>query len=146
LLECEGDVFQIFLPDWTARFDDPRDALRVRPDYLAYLLAWGAPHSDFSAAELAFDELVANVVRHAAGPIAIAVEWTTSSPILNVCDRGPGFTPHMTLPACAYAESGRGLYLVAALAGPLSVLRIDGGSCVSVTLPVYRHTAAPALR
>jgi anti-sigma regulatory factor (Ser/Thr protein kinase) len=72
---------------------------------------------------------VGNVIRHTSGSVEVALDLTGEEPVLHVIDRGPGFTFHARLPNDVMSESGRGLYIAAALASELSVLpRKDGGS------------------
>jgi anti-sigma regulatory factor (Ser/Thr protein kinase) len=112
----------------------------LRPAFLQYLRARGPEEADYGAAELVFGELVGNVVRHAAGEIAIRVDWRSGEqPILTVCDRGPGFQLRHALPKDLFAESGRGLFLVNVFADDLRVRpNPGGGSCVSVRLRIAR--------
>ena len=90
-----------------------------------------------SRAELAFGELIGNVVRHAPGPIEISLTFVAGDAVLSVRDRGPGFEPHsIRLPDEVYAEHGHGLFLVEAYAGspPLITHRRGGGMKVIVTI------------
>jgi anti-sigma regulatory factor (Ser/Thr protein kinase) len=90
--------------------------------------------ADFSAhargaAEVVFRELVGNVFRHAPGTIDVAVDWSGTRPVLHVLDRGPGFVHKSELPADAYRDSGRGLYIAATLSEELHIShRFGGGS------------------
>ncbi len=127
---------------WSFSADDCSDADGIRTAFMSYLRARAVEEADFMSAEIAFGELVGNVVRHAPGPIAIEVDWSDRLPILSVCDRGPGFEPKI-VPADLCEESGRGLFLVRALAGePNLERRSGGGSRVSVTLLIPRTDAA----
>jgi anti-sigma regulatory factor (Ser/Thr protein kinase) len=67
----------------------------------------------------------------------VAIDLTSEEPVLHVIDRGPGFTFHARLPNDVMSESGRGLYIAAALANELSVLpRRNGGSHARAVLPI----------
>ncbi|EST30638.1 ATP-binding protein [Streptomyces roseochromogenus] len=66
-------------------------------------------------AELVISELVGNAVRHAdSGPVSLAVLLIEDVLRVEVCDASPTL-PQPALPD-AHSESGRGLFLVAALA------------------------------
>ncbi len=123
---------------WSFAANDCSDAVGMRATFVSYLRARAVPGCDLMAAEIAFGELVGNVVRHAPGPIAIEVNWTGPYPVLVVTDRGRGFDPRTTQ-ADVMDESGRGLFLVKALAGePIVEYRPGIGCRVSVTLRVPR--------
>jgi anti-sigma regulatory factor (Ser/Thr protein kinase) len=109
---------------------DPRDAAEARSVRLriaATLSARGAAERDVCNAELLFTELAANVMRHARGPVEVALDLRGREPVLHVIDHGPGFTFHACLPSDVMSESGRGLYIASALASELSVLPRKGG-------------------
>lgn len=114
------------------------DALRKRNDFLASLQKHaGSMSDDVNAARVVFTELVANVVLHAPGPIAITLEVTDSYAVLTVADSGPGFVFAPALPSDPLSNGGRGLFLVSRLAAAVSVRRLDGvGTRVSALLPV----------
>jgi anti-sigma regulatory factor (Ser/Thr protein kinase) len=84
-------------------------------------------------------ELVANVIRHAPGPIGIYVAWEDEGATLIVADRGRGIPALRCVPS-NLAERGRGLFLVEALARSVSISASPGnGSRVIVGLPVRRN-------
>jgi len=120
------------LRPWTTRWRfDPREAGRahdVRDMMLATLTA-RSPHADASAAALVFGELTANAMRHAPGPIDVELSWDDGeTPVLCVDDDGPGFdAPARTELPGHEAESGRGLFLVAALTRAFTTTRRAGG-------------------
>lgn len=94
--------------------------------------------SDFDGAEIIFGELIANVVRHAPGPIQITARSDGRGVMtLNVFDTGPAFQIAPALPVSILSESGRGLYLVSQLCETLSSLRTELGNKVSAVLPVF---------
>lgn len=110
----------------------------ARSDFVAYLSAQMLD-GDLEAAEIIFGELIGNVVRHAPGPIDVHLDWSGSYPVLHVTDRGRGFTRKPALPDDPMHESGRGLYIVDALARSLRVERVPKyGTHVAVELPVRR--------
>ncbi len=130
---------------WAFQADDARLADGVRAAFATYLRARAGDVPELLNAEIAFGELVANVVQHAHGPIAVRVDWSGTNPVLHIFDRGPGFheTPH--LPTDALSEHGRGLFLVQTLTEGLTVRRrARGGSHVSVVLPLKRPSDAHA--
>jgi anti-sigma regulatory factor (Ser/Thr protein kinase) len=93
--------------------------------------------SDFGGAEIIFGELIANVVRHAPGPIQITARSDGRGRMtLNVYDTGPPFTVAPALPVSLLSESGRGLYVISQLCAQLSSMRTEIGNKVSVVLPV----------
>jgi anti-sigma regulatory factor (Ser/Thr protein kinase) len=99
--------------------------------------------SDFGGAEIIFGELVANVVRHAPGPIQITARSDSRGSVtLNVFDTGPAFKIAPALPASLSSESGRGLYVISQLCAHLSSIRTEIGNKVSVVLPVLAGVAS----
>lgn len=120
---------------------DAKDAKQARELLDLYLRRLATEDSDFYAASLAFGELIANVVRHAPGRIQVRLDWSRSQPVLSVCDHGPGFALRPELPDDPLAEGGRGLFIVAALVGDLTVEKVpDNGTMVRATLPITRRT------
>ena len=80
-----------------------------------------------------FSELVGNAVRHAPGALSISLSDDAGKVYLHVIDEGPGFEQSPTLPSDIWSESGRGLFLISALAKDLTVERLAGfGSHVIV--------------
>ena len=95
-----------------------------------------SPDSDFLAAEIIFGELIANVVRHAPGPISATVTRTADC-ILEVRDQGAGFEYAPRAVNDLLSESGRGLFLVANLSRSMSFTKDRlRGSLARVVLPV----------
>lgn len=126
---------------WRFQAVNAIEALGVRHEFLAFLRRSCTPDSDYDGALIIFGELVANVVRHAPGPIGIAVQCdATGAVILNVCDSGDGFTPVASLPPSTQL-GGRGLYMISRLGSRLSATRTNGGNKVTVTLPVKAQQA-----
>ncbi|MGP3927816.1 ATP-binding protein [Streptomyces sp. 8N616] len=77
---------------------------------------WGLPLPDETLDETALlsSEVIANAVRHAAGPCDVTVRWTGLRLRVEVTDTAPRLPSPRT--HALYAESGRGLMLVASLA------------------------------
>lgn len=93
-------------------------------------------HKDFSSedianAELVFGELIGNVVRHTRGncQVDIVIDHGGPRTVLHVLDSGAGFSYVSRLVPDPYCESGRGLFLIAAMTADFQVdQRSDGGS------------------
>lgn len=109
----------------------------ARIAFRRYLDAYTTPDSDRDAAELIFGELVANVARHAPGPLEARLTWDAEAAQLEICDTGQGFNVEIALPAHD-SESHRGLYLVTRLGGPLRHQADATHNRVQVRLPVWR--------
>ncbi|HEV7180796.1 MAG TPA: SpoIIE family protein phosphatase [Candidatus Baltobacteraceae bacterium] len=126
------------LRHWAFDAEDARAAQDARGEFVAYITEH-APDGDIDAAELIFGELISNVVRHAPGPIDVQVEWSQEYATLHVTDRGRGFDRAPELPEDPMRESGRGLYIVDALARQCRVEYVPGyGTHIAVELPVTR--------
>ena len=114
----------------------------MQAEIMALLHREGAPDSDFGAAELICVELIGNLIRHARGAVTVNLDWSGEFPKLSVLDDAKRFVPPaIGLPADPLAESGRGLFIIKALARELSLPQAGGASGPScVTLPVRRAT------
>jgi anti-sigma regulatory factor (Ser/Thr protein kinase) len=128
---------------------DVRDATasrNARDLFVNVLVARGFDGASQLNAELIFGELVGNVVRHVARPhVDVAIECSGALTVLHVFDLGSGLRHNSRLPADVYAESGRGLYIISALAEEFTVSeRPGGGSHVRVAL--IGGDARPVLR
>ncbi|MDQ2991565.1 MAG: ATP-binding protein [Candidatus Eremiobacteraeota bacterium] len=126
---------------WRYESRDAHGAYDVRSELIAHLQARATDDSDIDAAALVFGELVANVVRHAPGPISIALEWDVGIAVLRVRDSGPGFDWRAVETPEPLAESGRGLFIVRALARHVQVRRCEPGTEAVVWLPVQHRSA-----
>ncbi len=117
-------------------FADPAAAYAIKGSIFAALRAV----ADFSAEQeqnlhVIFSELVGNAVRHAPGAMSLSISAPGGRPCLHVIDDGPGFSRRPQLPNDVWAESGRGLFLISALAEKLSIEPLAGyGTYVSVEL------------
>jgi len=148
ILTVSIDRFAAELPgdarEWRFVSDDGRTGAMVRREVGDLMAAWTARDEVQFGSELAFGELIANAVRHAPGAVRVAV-WTAGQgdgATLVVEDEGPGFVPalHRVDP---YAETGRGLSLVHALADGVSIdATATGGTRVTV---VFRPATISAL-
>lgn len=108
---------------WAFDARDGEAAGGMRRGLCEFLSARGAGSEYLGNAELIVVELLGNVVRHAPGPVSVRVDWNRGSPVLHVFDEGPGFQFLPRLPGEIFAESGRGLYLITALAEEFHVSR-----------------------
>jgi anti-sigma regulatory factor (Ser/Thr protein kinase) len=113
-------------PRWIFDATDAGAARAAHREYRAFLEARRASPEHAADADVIFGELLGNVVRYAPGPVEIRVDWNRGTPVLHVFDEGPGFMYLPRLPRDVYAESGRGLYLVSALAEDFHVSRRSG--------------------
>jgi serine phosphatase RsbU (regulator of sigma subunit)/anti-sigma regulatory factor (Ser/Thr protein kinase) len=118
---------------WTFSSHDARAAVMVRHEVGMLVAAWTGDEERRYAGELAFGEAFSNVVRHAPGILEVRLRGTVRGAELAVSDRGPGFT-ETKQPPDAFAESGRGLHLLRALADDVTVEpNAHGGTTVRVT-------------
>ena len=109
---------------------DPRDAeaaSRTRAALCGELAARGVVADDVLNLELVFSELIGNVVRYAGANVEVRLECAADLAVLHMLDDGPGFVYVPHLPSDLLAESGRGLYLVTALANEFTILPRSGG-------------------
>ncbi|HYW54953.1 MAG TPA: ATP-binding protein [Dongiaceae bacterium] len=126
---------------WSCVRRDARDATTARREVREFLSQDADDGSDLDGAETIVGELVANVIRHAPGPIGVYCSWDENGAVLVVSDRGPGIPALRSVPD-GHHECGRGLLIVLALARRLTVERSTPyGSRVVVQLPVNRRAA-----
>jgi anti-sigma regulatory factor (Ser/Thr protein kinase) len=138
---------------WTLKADSSGFSFRIADASLAnnartifqrYLVSQVGPDSDVDGAELIFGELLGNVARHAPGAIEVRLRWNGLVAILEVGDSGPGYAiDDVHLPS-DFAESRRGLFLVAAFGRDLRVRHHEGRTTTTVTLPVTRRRSPGA--
>lgn len=121
---------------WHFESDDAAGAADARVAFVAHLQRRDIDPDLVTIAELVFGELVANVVRHAPGPVEIDLTWREDKPFLTVRDRGPCFeVGNLKIPADALAEGGRGFFIIANTASsPVVTPRPGGGNEVVVSL------------
>ena len=126
---------------WSMVKADAREALTARHAVREFLAAQADESSDLDAVETIVGELIANVIRHADGPIGIHVSWEGDSAVAIIADRGPGIPVVRPVPG-ADDTCGRGLMIVQALAKRVEFsARRGNGSRVVVELPVHRQPA-----
>lgn len=123
---------------WSLVTADARETVHSRRAIRSFLALEADDRSDLDAAELIVGELIANVIRYAPGAVGVHVSWEGDEAILIVADRGPGIPPLRVVPD-PIASSGRGLWLIHALARTVEIDAVPGhGTRVVVHLPVYR--------
>ena len=106
---------------WSFASEDGTIAHAVRNRIVAELAAAGMREQEIFAAQMVYSELVGNVFRHAGTSLDVALDLTQDAPVLHVLDTGEGFSLNPKLPADAYAERGRGLYIVTELTREFTV-------------------------
>ena len=120
---------------WNFESIDASTAHHVQHEIGGRLRTAGFDENRVALAELVLAELIGNTVRYAPGPVDVVLERDREMPVVHVLDRGPGFEFAAKLPPDIYSESGRGLFLISALAEDLHVVRRpDGGSHARVVL------------
>jgi PAS domain S-box-containing protein len=111
---------------WSFDAENAQAAHDARSQFIEALRNRASQRFDFNAAEVVFGELIGNVVRHAAGPIDVQLDWSGKEPVLHVTDRGRGFIRDPMLPADPLSEGGRGLYIISQLTQSIRIERIPG--------------------
>ena len=148
------------LMDWYV--ERPEQLGDLRREIGRYLARHAVPDEEaVEDAELVVSEAVGNALRHSAGPVWVALQWSGENPTLSVYDVGTGITPpaepnRASPPPVGpddgddLAESGRGMMLMRHLAHDVvAQLRPHSGMVVSMRLAVTRrstHSVDPPLR
>jgi PAS domain S-box-containing protein len=119
---------------WIFSHEDGRTGALARREIGEMIADWTGRDEARYGAELAFGELLANVVRHAPGTVQVLLTADASgTATLTVEDRGTGFLPANGV-VDPFAESGRGLALVRAVADDVAIAALGhGGTRVAVT-------------
>lgn len=127
--------------EWRFTSADGRTGVLVRHEIGALTAEWTGRDDVRYGSELAFGELVANAVRHAPGPLRVVLSTDGNGTVeLAVEDSGSGFEPRERA-IDPFAENGRGLNLVRAVADGLAVEPGPrGGSRVRVA---FRSALSP---
>ncbi|MFE4831529.1 SpoIIE family protein phosphatase [Streptomyces sp. NPDC056672] len=126
---------------WTLP-DDPQSAGTARKYVGEQLAAWDLEDL-VTTTELLVSELIANVVRHARGPVRLRLLHSTTL-VCEVYDGSPT-TPRIRR-AAETDESGRGLQMVAALSEHWGTRYTATGKCIWTEQPlVLPDTAAPLM-
>ena len=123
---------------WCFEADDAVPAQVQRDNFIRYLGDYAASGADLESAGTIYGELVGNVARHVGGPIALFCYWPDGYATLCVRDYGRGFAYSRRRRAQVLCETGRGLYIVSALARHIDVESGPWGCEVRVALPVRR--------
>ncbi|WP_066946552.1 SpoIIE family protein phosphatase [Streptomyces lushanensis] len=122
--------------------DDPQSAGTARKHVGEQLAAWHLEDL-VTTTELLVSELIANVVRHARGPVRLRLLHSTTL-VCEVYDGSPT-TPRIRR-AAETDESGRGLQMVAALSEHWGTRYTATGKCIWTEQPlVLPDTAAPLM-
>jgi PAS domain S-box-containing protein len=124
LTECGGNVRA---KRWNFDVSDPDETRAARGELAGELRAVGMNEENVLVAELIVAELLGNVVRYATGRVDLILDHSADVPVIHIIDGGTGFEHNPRLPADTYAESGRGLYIVAKLAREFTIARAPGG-------------------
>jgi PAS domain S-box-containing protein len=121
--------------NWSFDANDGTAAQAAREAFVARLAAEGVSHDDRLAYEIVFGEIVGNAARYTPGPLDLVLERSGTRFVLAALDRGPGFDWDGRPPRDAFAENGRGLFLIETLASDVHVERMGGyGTYLQVTL------------
>lgn len=125
---------------WRFHSSDAHTAHTSRREIGAFIRSQCSDTTEVFTSELIVGEILANTVEHAPGLVEVHLDWTHEHPTLTVRDTGPGLRSlYAELPEDAFAEDGRGLFLVNALARQTRVTPLPGyGTEVRVVLPVTR--------
>lgn len=121
---------------WTVDATQQTSAYRVKRALMWDLAELGAIEEDLPSVELILGELLSNVARHTPGEAEVTLESKDGVAVLRVCDKGTPFAAETRQFPDVFAESGRGLFLVRALAREVEIERRGGGNCVSAVLPI----------
>jgi PAS domain S-box-containing protein len=121
--------------DWAFDANDGRAAQAAREAFVGRLRAEGVDVEESRAFEIVFGEIVGNVARYTPGWVDLALRRDGTRLVLGALDRGPGFDWDAVLPPTAWAESGRGLFLIETLAQAVRAEYVRGfGTYLEVTL------------
>ncbi|MBV9438524.1 MAG: SpoIIE family protein phosphatase [Candidatus Eremiobacteraeota bacterium] len=124
--------------NWRFDVGDPGAAYAIKRELLASIgAASAATPGELLSTELILSELIGNAVRHAPGPLSLSLSVEDGQVVLHMIDEGPGFDLRAELPKDVWSESGRGLFLISAIACGVEAERLPGyGSYIRVILPV----------
>ncbi len=119
---------------WHLDARDEASAHRVKRALLWQLGGFASGEADLGVVEAIFGELLSNVKRHTPGPADVTLERGLDGAVLSFDDDGPPFSVNGHAPPDLMAESGRGLFMLRALARDVSVQRIGARNRVAVSL------------
>ncbi len=121
---------------WAFDVSDSAAAYAIKRDFVDAVGGAYGGAADLNACEVIFSELVGNALRYAPGRLSLGLSVDERGTWLHVMDDGPGYSTPPSLPSDVWSESGRGLFLVRALALDLEIRRLPAyGTYVKVLLP-----------
>ncbi|MEV1053821.1 ATP-binding protein [Streptomyces sp. NPDC059017] len=123
--------------------EDPASVPKARRLLLSLVRDWNLPlaHETHDDLGLLSSEVINNAIRHTSGPCSVTVRWTGARLRVEVTDTAAGLpTPRGRAP---YAESGRGLLLVASVAASWGSARTATGKVVWFEVAPAAPTADP---
>jgi anti-sigma regulatory factor (Ser/Thr protein kinase) len=124
LTECAGNVRA---KRWNFDVADAGEARAMRGSLTGELREAGMNDENVLVTEMIVAELLGNVVRYAGGRVDVVLDTSADVTVIHIIDAGEGFEHNPRLPADTFAESGRGLYIVAELAREFTITRAPGG-------------------
>lgn len=131
VLRVDLALFEKQVDRWKLDTLDAAAASELRSRFTASLPRGKFSAADTADAELVMGELIGNVLRHAGNrsEADVAIDHSGPRTVLHVLDSGAGFSYISRLTPDLYSESGRGLYLIAAITSDFHVdRRPNGGS------------------
>jgi anti-sigma regulatory factor (Ser/Thr protein kinase) len=133
-------------PDETVRVSidgDPNGAAAARRATRDVLAKWHLP-ALVDSVVLAVSELVTNAMRHGRPPVWLTLRRRPKELRVGVHDADPHPVPDGVPPSRDDAESGRGLEIVAALAGQVGVEQVpNDGKVVFASFPTDDPSTTP---
>ena len=128
---------------WRFHSDDDRVAHALRRHVTAFAQRAGMDDDAVFKLQMVLGETLANVVQHAPGMAEVSLRKAGASIALTVTDNGPGFDGAVaSLPHELLDESGRGLFLIKALAEDVSIGEAPGGgTTIRVVVPITGTSA-----
>ncbi len=128
---------------WTLDARDATAARAARKAVTAALRDFTDSPETLCAAELVIGELLSNAARHGEGHVCLELSAVDGHAEICVHDASAAFALDIKRPVDAYAESGRGLFIISQLARRVSVVPLSGmGKRVCVTLDLPLGTGA----
>lgn len=126
---------------WRFHSSDARTARASRKELVAFLAPLTESSDDLFTAEFVLGEMLANTVEHAPGLVEITIDWSDDFPRLTAVDSGPGMRlPRVVGTPDDLSESGRGLFLINALACDVTIdSSPETGTRLCATLPLVKR-------
>ena len=123
---------------WTFHSSSAYSAHASRHELMAFARRFVTDDADLHRLELLIGEILANTVKHAPGLVTVEIDWSRKVPIMTIQDTGPGlraFSP--SLPPDEFEETGRGLFLINALARAVRLEKTAAsGTKMTIELPM----------